>query len=166
MPLSQSLPSGHSPPVPCVFGISDLVSNDEVPIPCLHVPSPQRPSARAAATSLADSALKFLFHIFHPVLLWFRVIVMMRFLFHVLCFLVPPPPPVPLFALALPRRLVDVADGLLGMVHIDFFLFFFFFFFFFFFVPDPVQAAAIQSLRRGLERGHSQGAHPCRVALI
>jgi hypothetical protein len=30
--------------------------------------------------------IKFPCHVFHPILLWFRVIVMMRFLFHVLCF--------------------------------------------------------------------------------
>jgi hypothetical protein len=47
------------------------------------------------------------------------VIVMMRFLFCTLCFLVFPQLPVPLFALAMPRRLVAVADALLGMVNID-----------------------------------------------
>jgi hypothetical protein len=55
----------------------------------------------------------------HRVLLWFRVIVMTRFLFRVLCFLIPPPLPASLFTLALPRRLVAVADALLGMVDID-----------------------------------------------
>jgi hypothetical protein len=39
---------------------------------------------------------KFPFRIFQPVLLWFRVIVMLRLLFLALCFLVPPPLPVPL----------------------------------------------------------------------
>jgi hypothetical protein len=43
----------------------------------------------------------------------------MRFLFHVLCFLIPPPLPVPCFALALPRRLVAVANAFLGVVNID-----------------------------------------------
>jgi hypothetical protein len=47
--LSQSLSSCQ----PCVFGASDLVSDDEVP--CLHVPSTRQPTARAATTSLADS---------------------------------------------------------------------------------------------------------------
>jgi hypothetical protein len=42
--------------------------------------------------------------------------VMMSFLF---CSLVPPPLPVPLFALVLPCSLVAVADALLGMVDID-----------------------------------------------
>jgi hypothetical protein len=36
-----------------------------------------------------------------------------------LCFLVPPPLPVQLFALALPHRLVVVGNALLGMVNID-----------------------------------------------
>jgi hypothetical protein len=43
----------------------------------------------------------------------------MRFLFHSLGFLVPPPFPDPLFALALPRRHVAMASALLGMVNID-----------------------------------------------
>jgi hypothetical protein len=36
-------------------GSPNQVSDDEVPIPRLHVTSPPRPSARAAATSPADS---------------------------------------------------------------------------------------------------------------
>jgi hypothetical protein len=63
--------------------------------------------------------MKFTFRVFHPVLLWFRVIVMSRFLFRAQCFLDPPPLPVPLFAPALPRRLMAVTDALLGMVNID-----------------------------------------------
>jgi hypothetical protein len=43
-----------SPQVPCSFGASDLVSGDEVPIPCLHVPH-HCPSPRAVPASLADS---------------------------------------------------------------------------------------------------------------
>jgi hypothetical protein len=54
----------------------------------------------------------------------FCLIVMMRFLFRVLCFLVPPPLPVPWFAPALPQRLVAVANALLGMVNIDLLLLF------------------------------------------
>jgi hypothetical protein len=53
-PLSHPL-SCCSPHVPNVFDALDLVSGDEVPIPCPHVPPPQRPSADAAAASLADS---------------------------------------------------------------------------------------------------------------
>jgi hypothetical protein len=37
-----------------MFGALDLVSDDEVPIPCLPVPSPWRPSAHAAAALPAD----------------------------------------------------------------------------------------------------------------
>jgi hypothetical protein len=51
------------------------------------------------------------------VLLWLHVIVMMRFLLQILCFLVPPSLPVPWITPALPRRLV--ADALLGMLNID-----------------------------------------------
>jgi hypothetical protein len=54
--------------------------------------------------------------------LWFHMILMTRFLFCATCFLVPPPLPVPFFALALRRRLVAVADALLGMIDIDFLL--------------------------------------------
>jgi hypothetical protein len=50
---------------------------------------------------------------------WFRMIVLMRFSFRGLCFLVPPPLPVPLLALALLCRLVAVVDILLGMVNLD-----------------------------------------------
>jgi hypothetical protein len=48
--------------------------------------------------------------------------VMMRFSFRVLCFLVPPPLPVPSFSLALPCKLVAMADALLGLVDLDFLL--------------------------------------------
>jgi hypothetical protein len=70
-------------------------------------------------TSLQTVMKKFLVSAFHSVVLLYRVIVMMRFVFHVLCFLVPPPLSVPLFALALPHRLVAVADALFGMVTVD-----------------------------------------------
>jgi hypothetical protein len=43
-------------------------------------------------------------------------LVMMRFLFRSLCFLVPPPLPVPLFAL--PYTLVAMADALPGMLNL------------------------------------------------
>jgi hypothetical protein len=49
----------------------------------------------------------------HPSLLWFGVLVMMRFCFSALCLLVPPTLSVSVFAPILPRRLV--ADALLGM---------------------------------------------------
>jgi hypothetical protein len=63
--------------------------------------------------------IKVPFRVFHPILLWFLVIVMMGFVSHVPCFLVPPPLRVPLFALT--RRLVAEADALLG--NMDFVLF-------------------------------------------
>jgi hypothetical protein len=74
--------------------------------------------------------MKFPCCVFHPALLWCCVIVMMKFFFHALCFLVPPPLPIPLFAVSLPRWLVAVAIALLSMISIDllpllFFLFFF-----------------------------------------
>jgi hypothetical protein len=53
-----------------------------------------------------------------PVLLWFRVIVMMRFLFRVLCFVLPSVL-VPLFALTQAHKLLAVADALFGMVNIN-----------------------------------------------
>jgi hypothetical protein len=54
--LSQYLLSCLSSQVPCVFGASDLVIHDEVPFPCLHVPSSWQPSYHAAAASLSASA--------------------------------------------------------------------------------------------------------------
>jgi hypothetical protein len=50
------------------------VSDDDVTDPCPHV-SPQRRPPRLQAM-----LMKLTFHVFHPVLLWFRVIVMTRFL--------------------------------------------------------------------------------------
>jgi hypothetical protein len=59
------------------------------------------------------------FRVFHPILIWFRVIVMRRFLFPLPSFLVSPPLHVPVFAPSLPRRLVAEDDAFLGMVNID-----------------------------------------------
>jgi hypothetical protein len=121
-PLYQALSSFFSPPVPCLFGASDLVNDNEVPIPYLHVPSPHELSNHLLMllpTSLQTVMKRFLVSAFSSVVLLSRVIVMMRFVFHVLCFLVPPPLPVPLFALALPHRLVAMADALFGMVTVD-----------------------------------------------
>jgi hypothetical protein len=42
-PLSPSLPSCRSSQAPSVFDYSNLVSDDEVPIPCSNIPSPLRP---------------------------------------------------------------------------------------------------------------------------
>jgi hypothetical protein len=52
------------------------------------------------------------FRILYPILLWFDVIVLMTLFFRVLCFLVPPPLPIPLSALTLPCRLLAVASPL------------------------------------------------------
>jgi hypothetical protein len=60
--------------------------------------------------------MKFILRTIHPVLLWFRVIVMMWFLLRTHCFLVSHLFRVLLFALVLSRRLVAVADALLGAV--------------------------------------------------
>jgi hypothetical protein len=53
--LPRSRISCCSPQVSCMSGAPDQGSDDEVPIPRLHVTSPLRPSARAAATLPADS---------------------------------------------------------------------------------------------------------------
>jgi hypothetical protein len=57
------------------------------------------------------------FGVSHTVLLWFCVMVMLRFLSCASVFLAfPPPPPLLLFALNLPCRLMAVADALLAVV--------------------------------------------------
>jgi hypothetical protein len=102
-----------------VFGSPNLVSDDKVPIPCLHVPSHKRPSAHAAAASLEDSDDKVPIPHFPP-----RSAL-------VLCdsddeVLIPRPmlscPSSTSRPFARPqpaRRLMAVADALLGMVNID-----------------------------------------------
>jgi hypothetical protein len=67
--------------------------------------------------------ITFTFRALQRNLLWFHVIVMMRFLFRILCLLVPPPLPVPLLALALPHRFLAMPDALLCVLNICFFLF-------------------------------------------
>jgi hypothetical protein len=52
-------------------------------------------------------------------LLWFCVMVMLRFRSHAPVFLAFPPPPPLLFALNLPSRLAAIADALLGVVNSD-----------------------------------------------
>jgi hypothetical protein len=62
--------------------------------------------------------MKFPFRASHTVLLWFRVMVMLRFLSRAPVFLAfPPPPPLLLFALNLPCRLAAAADALSSMVN-------------------------------------------------
>jgi hypothetical protein len=85
--------------VPCAFGAFDPVSNDEVPIPFLHVPSTWRLSAHAAAALLQRVMMEFAVCVLHPDLLWFCVEVMKRFLFCTLC--IPDPPPLPVLTLSL-----------------------------------------------------------------
>jgi hypothetical protein len=53
--LSQSHPSCCCLQVPCMCGVLDMVTDDKVSIPCLHVPSPHRPWAPATAAPPADS---------------------------------------------------------------------------------------------------------------
>jgi hypothetical protein len=60
--------------------------------------------------------MKFPFRVSHTVLLWFRVMVMLRFLSHAPVFLASP---LPLFALNLPCRLAAATDALFGMVNSD-----------------------------------------------
>lgn len=74
-----------------VIGASDMVSDDEVPTPYLHVPSPPQFSDQAVATFLAGTAATVLVSRFPPILLWFHVTLMLRFLFRVLHFLAFPP---------------------------------------------------------------------------
>jgi hypothetical protein len=63
---------------------------------------------------------KFSFCVSHTVLLWFCVMVMLRFLSPAPVFLAfPPPPSLLLFALNLPCELAALADALLGMVNSD-----------------------------------------------
>jgi hypothetical protein len=88
------------------------LSDDEVPVPCLHL-------LLLTLHPLAAVIMKFPFRSFHPVLVWFRATVMLRFLFHALCFLVPPPFPVHLFAFHLACRRVAVANALLAMLKLD-----------------------------------------------
>jgi hypothetical protein len=59
--------------------------------------------------------MRFPFCVFHRVLLWFHAIVMMRFVFHTLCFLIPPPLHVPLFVLILPRLAVVALSDMVNI---------------------------------------------------
>jgi hypothetical protein len=116
-PLPESRISCCSPQMSCVSRSPDQVSDDEIPIPRLCVTAPPGPSACAVAT-LLTVMMKFLFCVSQTVLLCFCVMVMLQFLSRTQVFLAfPPPPPLLLFALNLPRRLV--ADALSGMVNTD-----------------------------------------------
>jgi hypothetical protein len=54
--LSEPHLSCYSPQVPCASGALDVASDDEVPIPCLYVPSPLQLSDHAAAASIPETA--------------------------------------------------------------------------------------------------------------
>jgi hypothetical protein len=110
--------------VPRAFDASDLVSDHEVPFPCLQcrlcMSCPLRDFLlMLLLPHLQTVRMKFTFRVNHPVLLCFHEIVMTNFLFPALCFLVPPLLPVPLITLVLPHRLVGEADGFLSMVSND-----------------------------------------------
>jgi hypothetical protein len=89
--------------------------------------------------------MKFPFRISLTVLLWFCVMVMLRFLSCTPVFLAfPPPPSLQLFALNLPCRLVAAADALLGMIYTDLLL-----------LPPPVyQTSSMQVVLRAKHRTH------------
>jgi hypothetical protein len=91
-PLPRSRVSCCSPLVPCVSGAHDQVSDDEVPIPCLHVTSLVHLLV-LLLPCLPTVIMKFLFHGSHNVLLWFHVMVMLRFHSCSPAFLAFAPPP-------------------------------------------------------------------------
>jgi hypothetical protein len=97
---------------------TDQISDDEVPIACLHVTSPPQPML--LLPHLPTVMEKFPFCVFHTVLFWFRVMVMLRFLSSTPVLLAfPLPPSFLFFALNLPCRLAAAADALLGMINSD-----------------------------------------------
>jgi hypothetical protein len=64
------------PPVPAA---SELVSDDDVPIPCLHLSYLTHLSAPDAASLLVIVMMKFPFHILHSILLLLHATAMTRF---------------------------------------------------------------------------------------
>jgi hypothetical protein len=78
--LSQYPLSCCSPQVPWGFGASGLFSGDDVPIPCLHVPT-NEDQLVLRLPHLHTVTMKFFSRDSNLFLLWFRVMVMMRFLF-------------------------------------------------------------------------------------
>jgi hypothetical protein len=74
--LARSCVSCCSPQVLCVSGAPDQVSDDEVLISCLNVPSPPWPMV---LPRLPTVMMKFPFRVSRTVLLWCRVMVMLRF---------------------------------------------------------------------------------------
>jgi hypothetical protein len=78
-PPRSSIPC-CSPQVSCVSGTPGQISDDEVPIPRLHVTFPLTLLTVLLLPRLPTVMMKFPFCIFHTVLLWFRVMVKLRFL--------------------------------------------------------------------------------------
>jgi hypothetical protein len=99
-----------------VSGTPDQISDDEDPIPRLHVTSTLSFLSMLLLPRRLTVMMKFPFRVSHTALLWFRVMVMLRFLSCAPVFLAfPPPPPLLLFAPNLPCRLAATADALSGM---------------------------------------------------
>jgi hypothetical protein len=92
-----------TPQVLGVPGAPDRVSDDEGPIPCLHVTSSPRPSAHAASPADSDDEVSIPRFSHHPSLV--SVMVILRFLPCAPAFA--PQLPLPLFALNLPHRLAS-----------------------------------------------------------
>jgi hypothetical protein len=103
-----------------VSGAPDEVSDDELPIPLLLVSDPLSLLPVLLLPLLLTVKMNFLFGVSRAVLLCLCVLVMLQFLSCAPVFLaIPPPSPLLLVALNLPRRLVAAADALLGMVNTD-----------------------------------------------
>jgi hypothetical protein len=101
-----------------VSGALNQVSDDGVPTPCLLVTFPLSLLPVLLLPRMPIVLEKFPFRVSHTVLLWFCVMVMLRVLSCAQAFLAfPPPLPLFLFALTLPRRLA--ATALSGMVNTD-----------------------------------------------
>jgi hypothetical protein len=66
-------------------GTPGQISDDGVPIPRLHVTCPLTLLPVLLLPRLPTVMMKFPFRIFHTVLLWFRVMVKLRFLSRTLC---------------------------------------------------------------------------------
>jgi hypothetical protein len=139
LPLPLSLPSRWVPPLwlcpPSQFlgpaflvvvprclacpGAPDQVSDDGIPfLVCMSLPPLGLLPVLLPLPCLSTLMMKFPFHASLTVLLWFRALVMLRFLSCTQAFLaLNPPLHILLFALNLPCRLA--ADALSGMLNTD-----------------------------------------------
>jgi hypothetical protein len=97
-----------------VSGVPNQVRDDEVPIPCLRVTSlGLLPVLLLILIRLPTVTMKFPFDASHIVLLWFHVMVILRFLPCNPAFVAfAPPSPFLLFTLNLPHRQATAADAL------------------------------------------------------